>query len=395
VGRPVPTATPVPPEARAPIEPAGLAPVYAAIREEALAIARAVEPYAAEADAATAIHPAVRAALAGSELGTLLVPAGWGGRFERVDPLAVVVVREALMGTSAHLDALFGVQGVGSYAVSAAGSAAQRAEWLPAIARFDRIAALALTEDGAGSDLKAVTTTVREHAGALVLEGRKTWISNAGAADVYVVLCREGDGHSLVLVPAATPGVSTAPGAELIAAHVIGEVAFDSVRLAGTARLGPPGGGFEIVLETLAVFRASVAGAAVGLADAALREAARHSAAREQFGRPLWRLGPVAQLLAESWTELTMARLLTYHAAERARHDARAALPLSSMAKLAATEAAGRIVDRCVQVMGRWGLVHDAKIERLYRQARPLRIYEGASEVLRLSIARALIELQA
>jgi len=169
-------------------------------------------------------------------------------------------------------------------------------------------------------------------------------------------------------------------------------VRFDDVVLPEQARLGPPGQGLDLVLATLGVFRVSVAGAAVGLAQAALEEAVRHTKTRVQFGRPLARHGPVAQMLADCWTEIEMARLLTYRAASLAANDPAAALPYSSMAKLAATEMASRVVDRCVQVMGRFGLVRHSKIERLYRQARPMRIYEGASEVLRLGIARQLTE---
>jgi acyl-CoA dehydrogenase len=194
----------------------------------------------------------------------------------------------------------------------------------------------------------------------------------------------------MVLVPAGTAGVSVTATPELIAPHELGEITFKDVVLPHSARLGVPGNGIDLVLATLGIFRVSVAGAAVGLAQAALEEAVRHTRVRRQFGRPLARLGPVAQLLADSWTEIEMARLLTYRAAFRAIGDPAAALPHSSMAKLAATEMASRVVDRCVQVMGRFGLIRGSKIERLYRQARPMRIYEGASEVLRLGIAREL-----
>jgi acyl-CoA dehydrogenase len=167
-------------------------------------------------------------------------------------------------------------------------------------------------------------------------------------------------------------------------------VSFTEVLLPRTARLGQRGEGLALVLATLAVFRVSVAGASIGLAQAALEEATRHARSRVQFGRPLARLGPVAQLLADSWTEIEMARLLTYRAAQMAQTDPGATIEHSSMAKLAASETAGRVVDRCVQVMGRFGLIRNSKIERLYRQARPMRLYEGASEVLRLGIAREL-----
>jgi acyl-CoA dehydrogenase len=196
----------------------------------------------------------------------------------------------------------------------------------------------------------------------------------------------------MVLVPSNMPGVTVTPTPELIAPHVLGEVEFRDVVLPEEARIGAAGQGLDLVMATLGVFRVSVAGAAIGLAQAALEEAVRHTRTRVQFGRPLARLGPVAQMLADSWTEIEMARLLTYRAASFAISDPAASLQHSSMAKLAATESASKVVDRCVQVMGRFGLVRNSKIERLYRQARPMRIYEGASEVIRLGIARQLTE---
>jgi acyl-CoA dehydrogenase len=185
--------------------------------------------------------------------------------------------------------------------------------------------------------------------------------------------------------------VSTKQTTELIAPHVLGDVYFDNVQLPHSARLGVAGDGLQNALATLGVFRVSVAGAAVGLAQAALDEAVRHTSTRVQFGRPLARLGPVAQMLADSWTEIEMARLITYRAASMACADPSSTLHHSSMAKLAASEMASRVVDRCVQMMGRYGLEHQSKIERLYRQARPMRIYEGSSEVLRLGIAKQLV----
>jgi len=197
----------------------------------------------------------------------------------------------------------------------------------------------------------------------------------------------------MVLVPADAEGVSISAAPELIAPHVLGDLHFDNVLLPHSARLGAAGKGLDLVMATLAVFRVSVAGAAIGLAQTALEEAVRHTRTRIQFGRPLARLGPVAQMLADSWTEIEMARLLTYRAAAMAKDDPAATLQHSSMAKLAASEAASKVVDRCVQVMGRFGLVRGSKIEKLYRQARPMRIYEGSSEVLRLGIARELTEI--
>ncbi len=363
---------------------------YLEIQAEARALARAIEPLAVEADEMSEVHPGVLAALRESGLSTLMVPAEHGGRFERPDPLAICLVREALMATSAHADSLFALQGIGSYAITVAGTERQRADWLPRVAACEALPAFALTEPDSGSDLKSVATRLSAEGDGLMLEGSKSFISNAGAADFYVVFAREGDAYSMVLVPADAAGLSITATPELIAPHVLGEMRFEQVRLPAEARLGTAGQGLALVMATLGIFRVSVAGAAVGLAQAALDEAVRHTRTRIQFGRPLARLGPVAQMLADCWTEIEMARLLTYRAASMAVDDPAATLHHSSMAKLAASEMAGRVVDRCVQMMGRFGLIRNARIERLYRQARPMRIYEGASEVLRLGIAAEL-----
>lgn len=360
------------------------------LQEEAAALCAAVSDMSAEADALSEIHPGVREALRKSGLAALMVPAEFGGRYEGVDPLAVCLVREVMMKESSHLDSMFALQGIGSYSITVGGTDEQRRHWLPRIASMDTLAALALTEEHAGSDLKNVSTRVVEKDGSLVVSGEKAFISNAGAADFFVTLVTEEAGPSLMLIPADAPGVHTRPSPEIMAPHVLGDVTFDNVALPPQARLGAPGKAMSLVLSTLAVFRVSVAGAAVGLATGALEEAARHARTRQQFGRPLLKHGPVAQLLADSYNDVEMARLLTYQAAAFARTDARAALNRSSMAKVAATEAASRVVDRSVQVMGRWGLIAGSRIERYYRQARPMRIYEGASEVLKLGIAATL-----
>lgn len=361
-------------------------------QQEARALAAAVAPMAVEADAMSTLHGGVHRAVRDSGLCTLTVPAAYGGRHEQVDPVAVCVAREALMAVSSHLDTMVAMQGIGSYALARAGSEESKAHWLPRVASGEVLAALAVTEPEAGSDLKGLATTITAEGGSVVLDGVKSFISNAGAAGFYTVLGREGDGFSLVCVPAGAGGVTVEPEDELIAPHILGTVRFDGTRVDASARIGVPGRGFDLVLATLAVFRVSVAGAAVGLAWRALEVATRHAKQRVQFGRPLARLGPVAALLADSWADVEMTRLLTYRSAYRARQDPLGNLHHSSMAKLAATEAASRVVDRCVQVMGRWGLVRDSEIERLYRAARPMRIYEGASEILRLGIAKALTD---
>jgi acyl-CoA dehydrogenase len=363
---------------------------YRALQEEARALAESVAGVAAEAAEANRVHPGMREALAASGLAAVTVPKQAGGRFAQVDSLAVTVVREVLAGVSAHLDSLFAMQGIGSYPVVAGGSDPVRERWLPAVATCAAIGALALTEPDVGSDLRAVTSTITERGDELIVDGHKSFITNAGDADFYCVLGREGEGYSMVLVPAVAQGVSVTHPHQIIAPHVLGDVQFTGVRVPADHRIGEPGGGFRLTLATLATFRVSVAGAAVGLAQAALDEAVRHAITRQQFGVPLARLGPVPAMLARSWTEIEMVRSLTYRAAAAAARDALANLNLSSMAKAAATEVAGQVVDRAVQVMGRFGLVRGTVIERLYRDARPMRIYEGATEVIWDSLAKQL-----
>ena len=365
---------------------------YRELHDEARALAVSVTDIAARADESDRIDTEMRQRLIGSGLAPVVVPGEYGGRFERVDSLAVTVIREALAAESSHLDSLFAMQGIGSFALATAGTDAVRKRWLPAVATVQAIAALALTEPDVGSDLKAVSTSIEARDGSLVVNGHKSFITNAGDADFYCVLGREGGAFSLVLVPAATPGLSTASPHQILAPHVLGDVMFDDVRVSAEHRIGEPGQGFPLVLATLATFRVSVAGAALGVADAALKEAVRHAAGRELFGAPLARLGSVPMTLASAWAEIEMARALTYRAAAAAARDPMASLHLSSLAKVGATEAAGRVVDHAVQVMGRFGLVRGSKIERLYRAARPMRIYEGSTEVILDSLARRLVK---
>jgi acyl-CoA dehydrogenase len=369
-----------------------LPPQYVELQAEARALADSLTAQAGIADEASSFDPVVRAALAKSGLTAVMVSAEYGGRFERVDSLAVTVVREALAGTSAHLDSMFAMQGIGSYPLSVAGTKAVRARWLRAVGSLDAVAALALTEPQVGSDLKAITTVVKRSGEDLIVDGRKSFITNAGDADFYSVLCREDDGYSLVLVPAQTPGVSVTKPHQIIAPHVLGDVALDQVRVPADHRIGEPGEGFKLMLSTLATFRVSVAGAAIGLAQAALDEAVRYTAGRTQFGVPLAKLGQIPSQLALSWTEIEMARSLAYRAAAAASVDAYASLHLSSMAKVGATEVAGRVTDRAVQVTGRFGLTRGGVIERMYREARPMRIYEGATEVILGSLAKQLVK---
>ena len=369
---------------------------YLAISEEAQKVAQQVAPYAHHADEADHFDPDVRQILAESGLCSLTVPKKFGGRFEEVDSLAVTVVREQLAYESAHVDSMFCMQGIGSYALAQAGSPALQETWLPAVGRLESIAALGLTEPDVGSDMRAITTTIEVEGDFLRINGHKSFITNAGDADFYTMLGKETvDGeiaYSLVLIPASTPGLSVSHPHQIIAPHVLGDVIMKDVMVPSSHRIGEPGKGFNLVLATLSTFRVSVAGAAIGIAQAALDEATKHAAGREQFGVPLARLGGIPAQLANSWAEIEMARALTYRAAAASARDARANLYLSSLAKAGATEMSGRVVDRAVQIMGRFGIVRGSKIERLYREARPLRIYEGATEVIYDSLAKQLVK---
>jgi acyl-CoA dehydrogenase len=372
-----------------------LPPRYQALQAEARQVAGAVADLTDEADRADRIHPGMRRALASSGLGRIMVAAEFGGRLTKVDALAVTVVREVFASVSAHLDSLFAMQGIGSYALWTGGAPELKRRWLPAVAGLDAIAALALTEPSVGSDLKAITTTACRDAGDLVLSGHKSFITNAGDADFYLVLAREDNGYSLVFVPADAAGLEVTHPHQIIAPHVLGDVVLTDVRVPASHRIGQPGDAFSLALATLATFRVSVAGAAVGLAEAALNEAVAHTTKRDQFGVPLSRLGRIPTDLGLSWTEIEMARWFTYAAAAAAARDPRSALHLSSMAKVGATEVAARVVDRCVQAMGRFGLIQGSTIERLYREARPMRIYEGSTEALLDALSRQLVKRRA
>jgi acyl-CoA dehydrogenase len=374
----------------------GLNAEHVALQTRARELAELCLPHAERADESDSVDPDVLKLLKDSALAKVQVAAAYGGHFESPDSLAVTVVREQLAASSSHLDSLFAMQGIGSYAISVGGSDEIKDRWLPRVASMDAIAALALTEPDVGSDLKALTTTIVADGDEVVVTGTKSFITNGGDASYYCVLGKEEvdgkSGYSLVLVPADTPGVTTSRPYQIMAPHVLGDIEFDAVRVPASHRLGLPGKGFGLVLATLATFRVSVAGAAIGTAQAALDDALTHTTGRDLFGTSLARLGPVPQLLAMSWTEIEMARTFTYQVARAAATDPLGSLYLSSMAKIGATEIAGRVVDRSVQVMGRFGLVRGSRIERLYRAARPMRVYEGATEVLLDALSKQLIK---
>lgn len=310
-----------------------------------------------------------------------------------LDLRSLVVLREGLAYFSSLADTTFAMQGLGSYPVALAGSDVQRRRWLPAIAQGEILAAFAVTEPEAGSDLAAVRTYAEPDGSLWRLSGVKTLISNAGLAGVYTVLAKsergEGTGSlSMFLVDAQAPGISVKP-LELMAPHPIGEVRFAATP---AVLLGAAGKGYALSLGTLDTFRPSVGAAALGLAQRALDEAIRHAQARRQFGRPLAEFQAVQMAVAEMFVELQSARMLVRHAAW-ARDQGQERITLEgSAAKLHATEVAQRVVDRALQIHGGQGVLRGATVERLYREVRALRIYEGTSEIQKLVIARQLFK---
>ena len=237
---------------------------YLELQKQARELAVSCADIAARADEADSLDVDVRKRLQASGLARVVVPAEYGGRDEKIDSLAVTLVREQLAAESSHLDSMFAMQGIGSYGLAVGGSQSLRAQWLPKVASLDAIAALGLTEPHVGSDLKALTTTVVERGDKLIVNGHKSFITNGGDADFYAILGREGEGYSLVLVPGDAPGLTTQRPHQIIAPHVLSDVILENVEVPLDNRIGAPGDGFNLVLATLATFRVSVAGAAVG-----------------------------------------------------------------------------------------------------------------------------------
>jgi alkylation response protein AidB-like acyl-CoA dehydrogenase len=326
----------------------------------------------------------------------LLVPTAYGGALDGpFRSMTLCLIREELARTCLQAEELFAIQGLGSYPILLAGTDAQKARYLPALARGDQVPAFALTEPDAGSDAAALQTRAERDGDGWRLTGFKRFISNAPAADVYVVFAKTAPdrgtkGISAFIVPGGTPGLSGTP-MRTLAPHVIGELAFDGCRLPADSLLGGEGEGWRVAMGTLDVFRASVGAQAVGLARAALDLALAHARGRVQFGQPLARFQLVQAKLADMATELRAARLLVYSAARLKDAGAARVTLESSMAKLYATEMASRVIDQAVQIHGGAGVLRGTPIERLYREARAPRIYEGTSEIQRLIIARQLL----
>jgi len=308
------------------------------------------------------------------------------------------IIRETLSYASSLADLAFVMQGLGTYAISLAATEHVRDFWLERAAAGKAIAAFALTEPDAGSDVAALKTTAQREGDAYVINGRKRFISNAGVADFYTVFARTGtrpDGRaeiSAFIVSARMPGFNVAERTPMIAPHPIGELELKNCRVPAEDLIGNPGEGLRLSLQTLDMFRASVGAAASGMARRALDESVRYARTRQQFGRPLSAHQLIQEKLADMATELDAARLLVYRAAYLKDAAADRSTREASEAKLFATEAAGRIIDQAVQIHGGAGLVEGSVVERLYRDVRALRIYEGTSEIQKLVIAGQLLK---
>ena len=323
-----------------------------------------------------------------------VVPAAHGGLYARLDVRTLCLAREILAYRDALADFAFAMQGLGTVSISLYGSQDLQRRYLPPVRDGKAIAAFAMSEPEAGSDVAALAMTARPDGPAHVrLDGEKTWISNGGIADHYVVFARSGDapgarGLSAFVVDADAAGLSVAERIEVIAPHPLARLSFDGVRVPLTHRLGRPGEGFKVAMATLDLFRPTVGAAALGFARRALAETLDRAGSRKLFGARLGDLQMTQAAIADSATEVDAAALLVYRAAWTKDRGAERVTREAAMAKMFATEAAQRVIDRAVQIFGGLGVTKGVKVEELYREIRALRIYEGATEVQKVVIAR-------
>lgn len=320
----------------------------------------------------------------------------FGGEADRIDARSLCVMRETLGYHSGLAEFALAMQGLGSGAVSLFGTPEQKSKYLPGIVRGDAIAAFALSEPNAGSDAAALQCEAKRDGDNYILNGEKAWISNAGIATFYTVFARTGEaagarGISAFVVDATTPGLMVGEPLELVAEHPIATLRFEGCRVATSNRIGEAGQGFKIAMSVLDIFRASVAAAAIGFARRALDEALERATSREMFGQKLSDFQLTQAKIAEMATAIDASALLTYRAAWL--HDReQSATVAAAMAKMTATENAQRVIDAAVQMLGGLGVMRGSAVERLYREIRPLRIYEGATEVQQVIIGRGVIK---
>jgi acyl-CoA dehydrogenase len=319
-----------------------------------------------------------------------------GGAAELLDTRSLCLIRETLARYEGLADFAFAMQGLGSGAISLDGSAAQKQNYLPRVASGSAIAAFALSEPDAGSDVAAMACEARVDGEHVVLNGEKTWISNGGIADFYLVFARSGEapgsrGISAFIVDANTPGLEIAERIEVIAPHPLARLRFSNCRIPLSQRVGGAGEGFKVAMRTLDVFRTSVAAAALGFARRAMQEAMHRATTRKMFKGVLGDFQLTQAKLATMATTIDSAALLVYRAAWM-RDQGHNVTREAAMAKMAATEGAQQVIDSAVQLWGGMGVVSGQPVERLYREIRALRIYEGATEVQQLIIGRDLLK---
>lgn len=324
------------------------------------------------------------------------VPAAYGGIREKLDVRSLCLIRETLARHSGLADFAFAMQGLGSGAISLKGSDEVREEFLPAVRTGEKIAAFALSEPEAGSDVAAMATTATRDGNGWRIDGEKTWISNGGIADYYTVFARTGEapgarGLSAFVVDANTPGLEIAERIDVIAPHPLARLTFDNCHVPADRILGTPGEGFKVAMATLDIFRSTVGAAALGFARHALDASLDRAANRELFGGPLADLQMIQAKLADMALAVDASALLIYRAAWTKDLKADRVTREASMAKLYATDSAQIVIDEAVQIFGGQGVVSGAPMEKLYREIRALRIYEGASEVQKVVIAKSAL----
>ncbi|KAA0700814.1 acyl-CoA dehydrogenase [Neorhizobium sp. P12A] len=331
------------------------------------------------------------------EAGLLTAATGTSDAEPLIDSRSVCLARETLAWHDGLADFAFAMQGLGTGAIGLTGSAELRAAVLPKVRSGEWLSAFALSEKDAGSDVAAMACAAHADGDHYVLDGEKTWISNGGIADVYTVFARSGEapgtrGISAFVVFADDPGFSISERIEVIAPHPLATIRFENCRIPASRRLGAPGEGFKIAMRTLDIFRASVAAAALGFARRALDESLVHAKARPMFGAALADLQLTQAALGDMATGIDAAALLTYRAAWRRDVQKLSTTREAAMAKMTATETAQGVIDRAVQLFGGRGVRTGEITEKLYREIRALRIYEGATEVQKLIVARELLK---
>jgi acyl-CoA dehydrogenase len=315
-----------------------------------------------------------------------------------IETRAICLIRETLARHNGLADFAFAMQGLGSGAISLQGTQSQKDRYLSRVASGEAIAAFALSEPGAGSDVAAMQCNAHVDGDHAVLNGEKTWISNGGIADFYVVFARTGEapgarGISAFIVDADTPGLEIAERIHVIAPHPLARLRFKDCRVPLANRIGAAGEGFKVAMRTLDVFRTSVAAAALGFARRAMDEAMDRATSRKMFNQTLADFQITQTKLAQMATTIDSSALLVYRAAWQ-RDQGQTVTKEAAMAKLTATEGAQQVIDAAVQMFGGLGVVSGNAVERLYREIRSLRIYEGATEVQQLIIARELLKGQ-